>query len=188
MKHIEKKQVNSRGCKVKRCTSCLVDLVNPDNINPCNYRNYNYICRTCDNKREYQMNKVRRKNKKIGDNTYIQDLLTGVRKRAKKRKLDFSLRAKDIKKLMSSHCPILGIKYVLNKPGLEWGLEKNQNNWATSPSIDRIDNTKGYHADNILIVCMMANSIKNQATPDQIKKVATFYEKLYNERGITYGK
>jgi len=33
----------------------------------------------------------------------------------------------------------------------------------------------------------MANSIKNQATPDQIQKVATFYKKLYKERGIAYG-
>jgi len=188
VKHIKQNQVNSRGCKVKRCTSCLVDLILPDNINPCNYRNSKYLCRTCDNKREYQMDKVRRKNKKIGDTQHIQDLLTGVRKRAKKRKLDFSLRTKDIRKLLSSHCPILGIKYELNKTGLKWGNKKGQNNWATSLSVDRIDNNKGYIQGNIILVSSMANAIKNQATPDQIQEVATFYKKLYNEKGITYGE
>ena len=187
MKQIEKNKVNSRGCKVKRCTSCLVDLIPPDNIGTYSIKNYTYLCRACNNKKKYQQEKNRRKNKKFGDTSHVTDILKGVRKRAKKRKLEFSLRTKDIRKLLSSHCPILGIKYVLNKQGLEWGSEKNQNNWATSPSIDRIDNTQGYHADNIIIICMMANSIKNQATPDQIQKVATFYKKLYNERGITYG-
>ena len=30
----------------------------------------------------------------------------------------------------------------------------------------------------------LSNSIKNQATPSQIKKVADFYEKLYEEKSI----
>ena len=60
-------------------------------------------------------------------------------------------------------------------------------NWYDSPSLDRIDNTKGYEKGNVIMVSLMANSIKNQATPDQIQKVATFYKKLYKERGIVYG-
>ena len=50
---------------------------------------------------------------------------------------------KDIRKLLSSHCPILGIKYELNKMDLKWGNKKGQNNWANSMSVDRIDNNKG---------------------------------------------
>ena len=45
---------------------------------------------------------------------------------------------------------------------------------------------KGYVKDNIIIVSLMANVIKNQATPKEIQKVATFYKKLYNKKGITY--
>ena len=67
------------------------------------------------------------------------------------------------------------------------GTKKGQNNWCTSPSIDRIDNSKGYTKDNIIVVSQLANAIKNQATPNQIQKVATFYEKLYKEKGIKYG-
>jgi hypothetical protein len=38
------------------------------------------------------------------------------------------------------------------------------------------------------MVSHMANSIKNQATPDQILKVGNFYKKLYDEKGIKYDK
>jgi hypothetical protein len=188
VKHIKQNQVNPRGCKVKRCTSCLVDLIHPNNISTHNIKNSTYLCRTCNNKQKYQQEKNRRKNKSFGDTSHVADILKGVRKRAKKRKLEFSLRTKDIKKLLSSNCPILGIKYELNKTGLKWGNKEGQNNWATSLSVDRIDNNKGYIQGNIILVSSMANAIKNQATPDQIQKVATFYKKLYNEKGITYGE
>jgi hypothetical protein len=64
-------------------------------------------------------------------------------------------------------------------------LEIGSDNWQNSPSLDRIDNTKGYEKGNVIMVSHMANSIKNQATPSQIKKVADFYMKLYAEKGIT---
>jgi hypothetical protein len=63
-------------------------------------------------------------------------------------------------------------------------LEIGSDNWQNSPSLDRIDNTKGYEKGNVIMVSHMANSIKNQATPSQIKKVADFYMKLYAEKGI----
>jgi len=68
-------------------------------------------------------------------------------------------------------CPILNIKFQVGRE-----------TWYNSPSIDRIDNTQGYTKDNIIIVSMMANSIKNQATPLQIRQVADFYENLYKEK------
>ena len=178
--------VNPKGCKVKRCTSCLVDIIYPDNINPHNYRNSNYICRTCANKKDYQKELRRREKKIIGDNQHIKDILAGVRKSAKKRKLTFKLKVEDMKPLITKRCPILNIKYELNKKDLSWGSKKGQNNWANSISVDRIDNTKGYIPGNIILVSALANAIKNQATPDQILNVGKYYKKLYKEKGIKY--
>jgi len=178
--------VNPKGCKVKRCTSCLVDIIYPDNINPSNYKNSKYICRTCANKQDYQREARRRETKIIGDSQHIKDILDGVRKSAKKRNLTFNLKAKDMKPLITKRCPILNIKYELNKKDLSWGSEKGQNNWANSISVDRIDNTKGYIPGNIILVSTLANSIKNQATPDQILNVGKYYKKLYKEKGINY--
>ena len=98
------------------------------------------------------------------------------------------LKVKDMKPLITKRCPILNIKYELNKKDLTWGSKKGQNNWANSMSVDRIDNSRGYISGNVVLVSSLANAIKNQATPDQILKVGNFYKKLYDEKGINYDK
>ena len=40
-------------------------------------------------------------------------------------------------------------------------------------------NQIGYVRSNIIVVSMKANRIKNDATVNEIKKVADFYEKLF---------
>jgi hypothetical protein len=102
---------------------------------------------------------------------YKLTMLRVAKARAKRRNFFFDLTIEDIH--IGTECPILGIPF-------EVGLQ----NWQSSPSLDRINNQRGYEPDNIIVVCMMANSIKNQATPKQIKKVGNFYEKLYKKRSI----
>ena len=102
---------------------------------------------------------------------YKLSILRAAKRRARKRNIFFDLTADDVH--VGTHCPILGTL-----------LEVGSDNWQNSPSLDRIDNNRGYEPDNVMVVSMMANSIKNQATPTQIKKVADFYEKLYAEKLI----
>ena len=66
----------------------------------------------------------------------------------------FNLELSDIK--IPSHCPILGIPLV-SVVGCGMGSIKARNN---SPSIDRIDNTKGYVKGNVTIISMRANDLK----------------------------
>jgi|TARA_A100000171_G_scaffold33006_1_gene31388 hypothetical protein len=101
-------------------------------------------------------------------------LLRHAKKRALNKGLDFNLTLEDL--TYPDVCPILGIKL---KHG--YGKGKDREN---SPSIDRIDNTKGYTLDNVIIVSVLANSIKNSATPEQIIKVGEFYKNLHKERGV----
>ncbi len=100
---------------------------------------------------------------------YKLTMLRGAKARARRRNIFFDLSVEDLE--IGTHCPILGIEF-------EVGAEK----WHNSPSIDRINNNRGYERDNIIIVCTMANSIKNQATPEQIRAVADFYEKLIEDK------
>lgn len=72
-------------------------------------------------------------------------------------------------------CPILNIEF-----------KHGQDDWFNSPNIDRIDNTKGYTMDNVIVVSALANAIKSAATPDQILAVGKFYKKLFDEKGIKY--
>ena len=47
-----------------------------------------------------------------------------------------------------------------------------------SMSIDRIDNNKGYHKNNIVVVSFKANTMKNSATLKELYQVADFYYEL----------
>lgn len=80
-------------------------------------------------------------------------IYTGAKARAKSKNLDFDIDLEDI--IIPEYCPLLNIK-------LESGL--NNSSIANSPSIDRIDNNKGYTKDNIWIISNRANLIKNSAS------------------------
>jgi len=98
----------------------------------------------------------------LGD-AYIRSILNRVKARAINKKLEFNLSAFDI--TIPEYCPILGVKleYVKGRGGS-----------ANSPSIDRIDNSKGYIKGNIQIISKRANIIKNDATIEEIEKVYLF--------------
>ena len=96
-----------------------------------------------------------------------------MKKRAKLAGVPFELTEKDIKNkinLAGTKCPVLGVEMQISKLG-----SKNND---LSTSIDRIEPKKGYVRSNIIVVSMKANRIKNDATVNEIKKVADFYEKL----------
>ena len=107
----------------------------------------------------------------------IPQLIYNFKKRAKLAGVPFDLEPQDIKNklnLTNTKCPVLGVNMEISKLG-------SKNNDLT-PSIDRIDPKKGYVKDNIIVVSMRANRIKNDATVDEIRKVADFYENLLINR------
>ena len=59
-----------------------------------------------------------------------------------------------------SHCPILGVEldYSLGKGGIQ----------DNSPSFDRIDSTKEYLVGNVRLISNKANTMKSNATPDEL--------------------
>jgi len=71
------------------------------------------------------------------NNYYLYYMLFAASKRAKKKGLIFSLSEEDI--IIPSTCPLLGIPIMKGDKKIS----------PNSPSLDRIDNTKGYIKDNI---------------------------------------
>lgn len=65
-------------------------------------------------------------------------------------------------------CPVFGTE-------LAFGCTEGRNN---SPSLDRIIPSLGYTKGNIIIVSLKANRIKQNASPEEIFKVAEFYQML----------
>ncbi len=70
--------------------------------------------------------------------------------------------------ILPSVCPALGIDLFIG----EGKMSQN------SPSLDRIDNAKGYIKGNVVIVSVKANSMKNSATVEELGKVYRFYKRL----------
>ena len=190
---MENIKLEETGVKpTKTCRVCDVVLVagstatNPKgNCYPSNMKLGKRICNSCTKDYIREKEKENRKVKQVGDNQHLRDMMEGARDRARKNNIPYDLSIHDLRNLVTDKCPILGIKFELNKQGQAWGKGKGKNNWQTSPSLDRIIPEKGYVKDNIIIVSLMANSIKNQATPKQILTVGNFYKKLYKEKGIS---
>lgn len=93
-------------------------------------------------------------------------MLDNSKQRAKRSGILFDLTMDDIE--IPERCPALDIEL----------FTCDKKNWVNSPSIDRIDNTKGYTKDNIVIVSRRANILKKDATLEELKKISDFYQQF----------
>jgi hypothetical protein len=98
----------------------------------------------------------------------VERLLYSAKKRAKEKNIDFNLTADDI--FIPEYCPALGIK-----------LQSVQGVTGSdcSPSLDRIDNSKGYIKGNVAVISFRANTLKNSATSEELRKIANFLEEHF---------
>lgn len=94
-------------------------------------------------------------------------LLKDARYRAKKKNLEFNLSYDDIQ--IPDLCP------VFQTPLRVGGR-------LDAPSLDRIDNSKGYTKENVIIVSFRANQFKNSATIEELKQIVCFYEELMTHK------
>lgn len=91
-----------------------------------------------------------------------------ARGRAGMRGLPFSITVDDI--VIPATCPVLGIPLEQQK-----GRGKGSNR---SPSLDRIDNTKGYVLGNIQVISFRANKLKNDATLEELEALVAHLRRL----------
>ena len=66
-------------------------------------------------------------------------------------------------------CPVFGVE-------LDWGTRgKNGSHKSNSPSLDRIDSTKGYIPGNVMMISDLANKMKQNATSEQLKQFSRYH-------------
>lgn len=92
--------------------------------------------------------------------------LAQIKQRAKKRGLAFDLSEEDL--IIPERCPVLGIP-IAPQFGSGKGSQKDN-----SPSVDRVDNSKGYVRGNVRVISNRANRLKNNANLEEIKQIATY--------------
>ena len=104
-------------------------------------------------------------------------ILRSAKHRSKKTGLEFNLTIEDVP--VPTHCPVLGAPLARSKMGDGNGRTGKD----FSPSLDRIDNTKGYVRGNVIVVSLRANRLKSDATVEELEAVARFYRRLIDDRG-----
>ena len=88
--------------------------------------------------------------------------------RARQYKLEFNITLEDVP--IPKLCPLLEIPLKLG----------TAENYEFSPSIDRIDSTKGYIKGNVRVVSLLANRMKSNATKEQCVLFAKNIQNYFN--------
>ena len=93
-------------------------------------------------------------------------MVDAAKRRAKAKNLPFNLTYSDI--VLPEKCPVLGIPLQFNK----------QFSKFDSFSLDKIVPEKGYVKDNIVVISLKANQIKNCSTIAELEMVYRFFSNL----------
>lgn len=96
----------------------------------------------------------------------LQMLVNASKQRAVLKNREHSITVDDLLALWPTdgNCPVFGFPLQFNSGGFR----------ETSPSVDRIDSTRGYTLDNIQILSWKANRIKSYATVEELEAVVSF--------------
>ena len=96
-----------------------------------------------------------------------------AKKRSSIRNLEFNITLEYLESIYpdDSLCPLLSIP-------LDWSTPPNH---PSTPSLDRIDSSKGYIKGNVQWVSWRANRLMSDATPDELLLIAQNYKKIYDQ-------
>jgi hypothetical protein len=105
-------------------------------------------------------------------NRITSSMVSDAKRRAKNKNLPFDIDLDYVRSLvgenaeLASHCPVF-------KAPLAWSCQRGNGHGPlpNSPSIDRIDPARGYIKGNIWVISHRANSIKNDASHEELKLV-----------------
>lgn len=89
-------------------------------------------------------------------------LYYAAKERAKKKNLEFIITFSDV--IVPDICPVLGIQIIC-------GSSRQNDN---SPTLDRIDSSKGYIPGNVAVISWRANNIKRDGTAEEHIAIAKY--------------
>jgi len=162
----------------KLCSSCKqIKNLEEFSVNNATKDGLQYNCKSCDN--AYQRKRKKEKSSEIKENSKkylkrkrkdrewrLKQLFQSAKARAKNNGREFTITVEDVFKMYPENgmCPVFNFK-------LEWGDRGFREH---SPSIDRIDSSKGYTKENCQIISWKANRLKTDATVNELKALVQF--------------
>lgn len=136
------------------------------------YKNKDKVLEDVKKYREKNAECIKQKGKEYYRRKLENRLLNAARSRAKAKGIEFNIEVSDI--VVPTSCPLLGIPVFVNE-----GKGKPKPN---SPSVDRIDPMKGYVKGNVWVISLKANTIKSNATIDELKLLTDNFDKFLKSR------
>lgn len=101
------------------------------------------------------------------ERNYANRMWAAARRRAAKKGVPFTITPSDI--TLPEYCPVLGLK-------LDYSVgTKGRKASHNSPNLDRRLPELGYVPGNVLVISKKANTIKSNATPEELLKVANYF-------------
>lgn len=100
--------------------------------------------------------------------------IINIRNRAKKRNLPFDLTSDYLQELWTGICPVFNTKIKLGIGSSSTrGMKRNSRKFIGT--LDRINPSKGYVKGNVQWISQMANSLKQDATPEEMDHFAKWW-------------
>ena len=104
----------------------------------------------------------------------LKKLLAQIKHRCRRSGIAFNLRPENV--VVPERCPVLGMPLV-------WGWDSRERGYRdNSPSIDRLDQSGGYTADNIVVVSHRANRLRSDASVTELELIVGFYREVLHGR------
>jgi hypothetical protein len=162
----------------KICSQCKEEKLPTEfSLNNAAKDRLQYKCRACDikyqthrredNKDEHlEYSRKYQRNRRLDFEYRLQMLINASKQRARLNDREHDINVEDIKAIypVDGCCPIFGLKLEFNGAGFR----------DSSPSIDRIDSTKGYTQDNIQVISWKANRIKGAASLQDLEMLVAY--------------
>lgn len=146
-----------------QCKQCMTEYRHSHKEH---YRSYMTLRRASDNE---TIKEVRRRS---SGNHPEWRMYSQAKRRAAERGLDFNIELSDI--IIPPVCPLLGVPFITGTKG----------NYEFTPSLDRIDPTKGYVKGNVWVITKKANSMKNSATKEELLTFVKNVIKYFGDNDI----
>lgn len=163
--HVDKRDVSDRGCYTcKLAKAALWKHKNPEKHAAAN-RKWSQENRASSANTQ---KKMRARDPKM---YWARSTFQNARKRAECRGIPFDITLEYIYNLPAEVCPVFGTAF---------DFIGNGRICPESPSLDRIHPAKGYVVGNVVVISMKANTIKQNATFEEIQKVATWLAGVSN--------
>lgn len=154
------------------CNICRVELIRGENWRESTAAQKHYRCLKCisSNRKKYYLenrDQLLKDRRIYYSNNLENHIFSRCKKRAKDQGIEFNLDLEDIK--IPEICPVFKVKFI-------------HRDSALSPSLDRIDPSKGYIKGNVQVISNLANTMKQNATKEQLILFSEWVDRMFVSR------